>query len=284
VGLFLASRNSLQVQAAWGEAELETTRSYGPDECWAIRRGQQHCFRLRSDAPDLACPHLPSPPPSSALCIPLLADGQLLGALHLGSSGSDAVDMREQAAVVAEQISLALANLQLKETLRNQSIRDPLTGLFNRRYLEETLDRELSRAEREKTTLSVLALDVDHFKRFNDTFGHEAGDQVLKQVGALLLRRTRAGDVASRIGGEELVVVLPGAALEAASKKAESIRSEIGALVLTLPNKAVGPVTVSIGIAVFPEHATSREELMRVADAALYRAKHAGRNRSVAAE
>jgi diguanylate cyclase (GGDEF)-like protein len=179
---------------------------------------------------------------------------------------------------------MAIANLQLRETLRNQSIRDPLTALFNRRYAEETLSRELSRAAREQLPLSLLLLDVDHFKKFNDAYGHETGDEVLKRIAALLRQKTRGGDVASRLGGEELLVLLPGAALGDALNRAEQIRLGVEALELRVSGKVIGPVTISTGVAVFPTHGTDAAELLRSADAALYKAKHLGRNRVVAAE
>src|SRR5690606_21165583 len=136
---------------------------------------------------------------------------ELLGVLHLVSHSQLTSTVRERLGVLGEQIALAVANLKLREKLRNQSIRDPLTGLFNRRYAEETLHREINRCERHQTQLSIVLLDVDHFKKFNDTHGHEAGDEVLKQLARFLQQQTRGSDVASRLGGEELMVILPGA-------------------------------------------------------------------------
>jgi diguanylate cyclase (GGDEF)-like protein len=174
-----------------------------------------------------------------------------------------------------------------REKLRNQSIRDPLTGLYNRRYAEETLTRELHRATRSGQSLGVLAIDVDHFKRFNDSFGHEVGDQVLRELGGLLTRSIRGGDVASRVGGEELLILLPDAELEGALARAEQIRLSVSDLEIRHQDRPIGPITVSIGVAVFPQHGRVAEVLLRASDAALYRAKHQGRNRvssAVAAE
>jgi diguanylate cyclase (GGDEF)-like protein len=179
---------------------------------------------------------------------------------------------------------MALSNLQLREKLRDQSIRDPLTSLFNRRYTEETLTRELHRAERSRQELAVLAIDVDHFKRFNDTFGHQAGDQVLRELAAVLTGRTRAGDIVSRMGGEELLVVLPAANLADAMEKADQIRVAVSELQVKHLNRDLGQVTISTGVAVFPHHGRDGDALIRAADAALYQAKREGRNRVVGAD
>jgi diguanylate cyclase (GGDEF)-like protein/PAS domain S-box-containing protein len=280
--LFHASRNHLEAQVSWGDqGKLRAEHPFGPDDCWALRRGQRHL----TDGSGLAvtCRHLPEREVRAALCVPLQAHGEVMGILHL--RGATRIDEQtiQRAAVVAEQIGMALANLQLREKLRNQSIRDPLTGLFNRRYAEETLTRELHRATRGGQSLAVLAIDVDHFKRFNDAFGHEVGDQVLRELGALLARSIRGGDVASRIGGEELLVILPDAQLEGAMARAEQIRSGVSQLQIRHLDRPIGPITVSIGVAVFPQHGQVSEVLLRGADAALYRAKHQGRNRVVVA-
>jgi diguanylate cyclase (GGDEF)-like protein len=185
---------------------------------------------------------------------------------------------------VAEHFSLALANLKLRETLRNQSIRDPLTGLFNRRYMEETLERELRRAERERRSVAVIMLDIDHFKRFNDEFSHEAGDVVLQELGSLLRSNSRAGDVPCRFGGEEFVLLLPATALADARKRADELRETIGTLHVTYRGQLLGPVRCSMGVAAFPIHGVAGEAILRAADAALYRAKDSGRDQVMVAE
>lgn len=213
-----------------------------------------------------------------------MGNGELVGALHLVNSRKLSGNARERLGVFGEQVSLAVANLRLRETLRDQSIRDPLTGLFNRRYTEETLNRELNRCERDKKPLSIALLDVDHFKRFNDTHGHEAGDEVLKQLGRFLQQQTRGSDVASRLGGEELLITLLGVEAETAIKKAEQLCAGIRTLNVRSQGKAIGPVTVSIGVATYGQHGGTTEELLRGADAALYRAKAQGRDRVVLAQ
>lgn len=166
----------------------------------------------------------------------------------------------------------------LQSQLREQAIRDALTGLFNRRFLEETLEREVARAIREQSDLCLAMIDVDHFKDFNDQYGHKAGDIVLQSLGRMLLNTTRAGDVACRYGGEEFVVVMPGASLEAAYKRAEEWRAGFQAANPTLPDYIIA-ATVSIGLACFPEHGGDSDTLVDAADKALYQAKDGGRNR-----
>jgi diguanylate cyclase (GGDEF)-like protein/PAS domain S-box-containing protein len=280
VYLFHASRDHLEAHVSWGtDAGVPT---FGPEDCWALRRGQPHF--LSDDQTGLACKHARGEGARSMLCVPLLASGEMLGTLHLSSRGSITPAVRKRADLVSDQIAMALANLKLREKLRNQSIRDALTGLFNRRYTEETLVRELHRAERQRSSISILAIDVDHFKRFNDSFGHEAGDLVLRSIGTFLLEQTRGGDVASRMGGEELLVMLPGAALDDARAKAEQLRQGIKQLVLSHLGAPLGKVTISIGVAAFPQHGRNPDELLRTADASLYQAKHQGRDRVVVAD
>jgi len=188
--------------------------------------------------------------------------------------------LSRQAAAVGERISLALANLRLREVLRGQSLRDPLTGLFNRRYMEESLERELRRAVRNNQSLALLMLDLDHFKRFNDTFGHQAGDTLLRAMGDFLIQRTRGQDAACRYGGEEFALILSGASAEAACRRAELLREDLKHLTVQQAGQVLGSVTLSIGISTFPGHATT-EELLHAADQALYRAKSEGRDRVI---
>ena len=190
-------------------------------------------------------------------------------------------ERRQLAQTVAEQLGLAMGNLKLREMLRNQSIRDPLTGLFNRRYMEETLERELRRAERGQRPLCVAMLDLDHFKEFNDTFGHEAGDMMLSELGRLLRTTVRSGDVACRYGGEEFFLIMPELPADLAEQRFEAIRQAVKRLYITHRGQSIPAVTVSAGIATFPEHGAAAAELVRIADAALYRAKAEGRDRLV---
>jgi diguanylate cyclase (GGDEF)-like protein len=277
-----ASRNVVEARAVWGITPSPEWSIFKPEECWALRRGRIHV--VESTGAGLLCSHLPQPHPSAYLCIPLIAQGESLGVLYLGArTSADARSESHQrlASTVADQLGLAVANLKLRETLRNQSIRDPLTGLFNRRYLEETLERELRRAERSHGALGIVMLDLDRFKQFNDTFGHEVGDVLLREMGRLLQTAVRGGDVACRYGGEEFVLVLPDAEAEVTRQRAERICDAVKHLYISHQGQSVGSVSVSAGVAAFPAHGTTAEALVQAADAALYRAKAEGRDRVI---
>jgi len=177
------------------------------------------------------CNHLFSLSAAVYLCIPLIAQGELLGLLHIAQAEVEPNNLnlahQRLAETIAEQIALALANLKLRETLRNQSIRDALTGLYNRRYLEDTLEREFYRADRSHQTVGIIMVDIDHFKQFNDQFGHDAGDSVLQALGSFLNEHIRKGDIACRYGGEEFTLILPGASIEVVQKRAEFLRNKV---------------------------------------------------------
>ena len=291
-----ASRNILESVAIWGSV-LVAENSFRPEECWAMRRSRVH--QVKDPGSAMRCPHLLETPPGGYFCVPLASQGETIGVLYLESvvqpapatpeSGqrdrrADRVDIElRQATAVGERLSLALGNLRLREALRAQSIRDPLTNLFNRRYMEESLEREISRAVRSGVPVALLMLDIDHFKQFNDTFGHQVGDALLRALGDFLIERTRGQDVACRYGGEEFALILTGASRESAQQRAEILRSDLTRLTVDHAGQSVGKVTLSIGIAVAPEHGTGGTELLRVADASLYRAKAEGRDRVVAA-
>lgn len=282
------SKNMLESVGTWGPEPPEKT-IFTPDDCLALRRGRVH-FSGKGKS-YFNCQHLSTSPDNQPLsfCVPLIGQGESIGVLELKSRDSQqerekfknffTIDRQDLAMTAAKQIALALANLRLRETLRNQSISDPLTGLFNRRYMEETLDREVHRANRNNTPLSVLILDIDHFKRFNDTFGHDAGDAVLKKFGKILLKMSRKEDIACRFGGEEFVLVLPGASSDIAHDRAEAIRSSVEKLKLTHNTLSLGKLSVSIGVSTFPDHAVHADEIVKKADQALYISKNGGRNR-----
>jgi diguanylate cyclase (GGDEF)-like protein len=221
------------------------------------------------------------------LCIPILAQGETLGILHLQATDeAPQLNTSELSfkTTFAAQVGLSIANIRLRDALRTQSVRDALTGLYNRRYLEEVLEREVRRAARAAQSLGVLMIDLDHFKTFNDTYGHDAGDAVLRETGAALARGIRAEDFVCRFGGEEFVVILPTANLEAACARAKRLRLKMEELTILHQGRSMGMLTVSIGVAVFPEHGLSPKELMAAADAALYEAKRGGRDQvSIAA-
>jgi diguanylate cyclase (GGDEF)-like protein len=215
----------------------------------------------------------------------MMGEGETLGVLCLGfprverESPNLSQSQLQLGAAVARQIALSLASLQLRETLRDQSVRDPLTRLFNRRFMEESIGRELARARRKKRSLSVLFLDIDHFKRFNDSYGHDAGDFVLQSVADLLLSLFRKDDVACRCGGEEFAVILPESPSEPAVARANVLRAEVKKLRLRHRDVNLGPITLSIGVATFPEHGSTPDDLLRIADQCLYQSKSSGRDR-----
>jgi len=283
------SRDTVRVVAAWG-AHPVTDQVFAPDDCWALRRGKMHVAQALGAS--ITCTHVRSAKLAEHVCVPLAAQGETLGVLCVaeppellaasakGSPGGMDTLIR-QASAAGERLSLALANLRLREILRSQSIRDPLTNLFNRRYMEESADRELHRATRNREPVAFLMLDIDAFKRFNDTFGHQAGDTFLRAVGAFLRERTRGVDIACRYGGEELLLVLPGASGEEARRRAEDWRREFKHITVQHAGQALGNVTLSIGVSVFPDHGATLETLIDAADRALYRAKAEGRDRVV---
>jgi len=285
LGILSASRNLVEIAAAWNEPQLGE-RVFPPDDCWALRRGRMNLVQDLQSA--LHCRHLRGGSPPAYCCLPLMAQGEAIGLLHLqksGFAGAEQPDFwmsegrQRLAGTVADQIALALANLRLREALRQQSVRDPLTGLFNRRYMEETLELELRRAVRSSRPLGVLMIDVDHFKRFNDSFGHDAGDTILREMSNMLRGSIRSCDIVCRYGGEEFAVILPEASLEVSRQRAEQLRERAGHLNARHHLESLGIVSISIGVASFPEHGNTSELLLEAADGALYCAKREGRNR-----
>jgi diguanylate cyclase (GGDEF)-like protein/PAS domain S-box-containing protein len=277
VALLNASRNLTEVIGSWGDCQLPGA-VFEQASCWALRTGHSHLVVAGdSTAP---CAHAMGVK-HTYLCTPILAQGETLGIVHFQATDEtpqlDASELSFKT-TFAGQVGLSLANIKLREALRTQSIRDALTGLYNRRYLEETLEREMRRAARAQQSLGILMIDLDHFKNFNDTYGHEAGDAVLRETGASLSKGIRAEDFVCRFGGEEFVVILPTADLAATRARAERLRSKMRELTVLHQGKSVGMVTISVGVAAFPEHGMSPSELMAAADAALYEAKRGGRD------
>jgi diguanylate cyclase (GGDEF)-like protein len=285
LALINPSQNLAAIGAHWGRHGLIAESVFAPEDCWALRRGQ--AYPLAGAHGGFVCKHVhwpnPDMPDAGYLCVPLTAHGETIGVLTFDGERSPTLEERRIALTAGEQVALALANLRLQETLRTQSVRDPLTGLFNRRYLEVSLERELLRASRRSLPLAVLMLDIDYFKRFNDTYGHEAGDTLLAQFAEVLKRCVRAEDIACRYGGEEFTVVLLDADPDGTAQRAEYIRATVAEMSVLHRQQQLERVTVSIGAAVFPRDAASREDLLRRADTALYAAKKAGRDRVVLA-
>jgi hypothetical protein len=270
---------ALDLQVGWGS--LTSASTFSAEDCWALRRGRPHLYEPASAA--AVCRHVGACE-DSCLCVPLVSQGETLAVLHLRQAAPEVLseDVQRLASALAEQLSLAVGNLRLQETLRSSSERDPLTDLYNRRHLEISLQRELARAQRHEFRVSLIMLDVDHFKAFNDTNGHDAGDEVLRNVAHVLKRHTRVEDVACRYGGEEFLIVLTACTMDDAYAKAEAIREAIAQLHVFLRGTALPRITASLGIACYPEDGERMENLIAEADAALYRAKATGRNRIAA--
>jgi len=272
----------LEIVARWGDGPLGEP-IFSLEDCWALRRGQLH--EVADPQAGLLCRHFVRQSETSYLCVPLTVQGETLGVFCLvgapAKTSKHQVSHLQLAVTVSESIKLSFSNLKLREKLRAEAIHDPLTGLFNRRYLEETLPRELHRARRGNSPLSVAMLDLDDFKRFNDTFGHDAGDTLLRELGRLLRAKLRKSDISCRYGGEEFVLVLPDSSLADAEQRVEQIRGLIKELQIQHGEQLLGALTVSAGVAQADEHNSDPSKLLRAADEALYAAKNAGRDRVV---
>jgi len=284
--LFRSSRDLIEAAVRWGKKDV-LAPTFPPDACWSLRRGQPHWSGRPGNG--IACQHLTKSSTTESLCVPMVAQGNTVGVLHLEfenaaelgyDSGTESFRESHQqlATSAASQIALSLASLQLRETLREQSIRDPLTRLFNRRFLEESFERELQLAGRKKQSIAVLFLDLDHFKRFNDTFGHDAGDMVLQSLADLFRNFFRATDICCRYGGEEFAIIMPESSSQDAAIRADALRSEVKSLRLEYKKQPLGPLTLSVGVAAFPEHGLTSDGLLKIADQCLYESKARGRD------
>ncbi|PZQ48858.1 MAG: hypothetical protein DI551_00560 [Micavibrio aeruginosavorus] len=280
IAIFNNSRNLLQTVLRWGELP-GVIQEFEPDSCWALRQGRMHYYMGDKKIP--MCEHIHNIDESNyTICLPMQAQGQTIGQLFI--AGHNFKDLGDSQILrvrsVGEQVSLALANIYLQRALKEQSIKDPLTRLFNRRYLEETLAREFARSQRNEKPLSVLIMDIDFFKKVNDTYGHEAGDEVLIAFANMLQTKIRKEDIACRLGGEEFVLVMPEMSLERAAERAEDICATARKLAIKFQKHTIS-VTVSIGVAEFPIHGQATDELLHNADLCLYKAKREGRDRVV---
>lgn len=282
VYLFSEDGHSLERITGWGEHHEEHLDTFAPDDCWALRLGRIWVYDPEARNP--ACRHDGNSEIDS-ICAPMHAEGKTLGVLHVAggahgaSPGESAGENERLVDATAARLGLALSNIRLREALRNLTIRDPLTGLYNRRFVDETLEPEVERCRRAERPLSVLMLDVDHFKQFNDTYGHDAGDVVLVAVAHLLQKLFTGPELPCRLGGEEFLVILPEADGDRARDRAEELREAIAELALFHQGRSLGTVTTSVGVATWPEPVSEPDALIDAADAALYEAKDAGRNR-----
>lgn len=283
VALLNPARNLAEVIGMWADCKL-SAKVFEPNACWALRTGHPHLVVAGDHT--APCGHAEGVT-NTYICIPILAQGEALGILHFQTTDEAPTVASAELSfqtTFAGQVGLSIANIRLREALRTQSIKDPLTGLYNRRYLEEMLEREIRRAVRAEQSLGILMLDLDHFKNFNDTYGHDAGDTVLREAASFLGKNIRAEDIVCRFGGEEFVIILPTADLAASHARAERIRSKLRELTVLHQGQSLGRITVSVGVAALPVHGTSPKELFEAADAALYKAKREGRDRVVSAD
>jgi diguanylate cyclase (GGDEF)-like protein len=215
-------------------------------------------------------------------CRPIVAHGNTIGVLCVQCESDDAVrevnDRMDAMRQLIQITALAVATLNLRTKLENQSIRDSLTGLFNRHFMQISLEREMVRAQRRKYIMAVLMLDVDHFKRFNDTHGHAAGDAVLKAFAEVFKSNIRAEDIVCRYGGEEFTIILPDTSVSGACDRAESIVRAVSELKVPMGQLTFDGFGISIGVAFYPGDGNTADVLLQPADAALYEAKRNGRN------
>lgn len=293
LGLINESGNLIEYKAVWGD--LGDHDVFPRMDCWAMRRGRLHL--VENVRPGLLCQHTIQDgghSPQATLCIPMSAQGEVFGLFYLRSDHQSQVmdgtyldedgvgitpSKQRLAMTTSEQIGLALSNLLLREKLRSQAMRDPLTGLYNRRYMKESLMRETRRVARSGEGLGIIMMDVDTFKDVNDRYGHVAGDTLLKRLASFLQSQVRIEDIACRFGGDEFTLILPGISLEALLQRAELIRKNVKNIYTEHDGRTLGDLRLSLGVGIFPQHGSTGEEVLQAADEALYRAKTLGRDR-----
>ncbi|MCP4350437.1 MAG: diguanylate cyclase [Desulfobacterales bacterium] len=284
------SEKMLELAGTWCGYPSEP-RFLEKHDCWAVRRNDIHAVDHPGEG--LICPHLNTFPNNGYMCVPIKTSESIMGIISFIFDQCESRQASEKwkqnmeskqilATRVAENYALSLANLRLRERLRKESIHDPLTGLYNRRHMEVSLEREVRRAERHKTSVGIIMLDIDHFKIFNDTYGHEAGDLVLKELGVLLRGSIRGEDIACRYGGEEFLLIMPDTEPGIAEHRAEELLLRVRDLSIKYQDNKL-KTTISMGVAAFPNKGGGIKETVNAADAALYKAKRRGRNQVVIA-
>ncbi len=271
----------------WGDYNKNEIK-FTQYDCWALRHGKP--YMVGNSVEKIKCAHVSKDSANGYLCIPMIVQGEINGLFHIEFEPTDAESTmntsrlerkRDLAITISEQLTLAIANLNLRESLRIQSVQDPLTGLYNRRHMEKYLERESHRAKRHGTTVGVIMLDIDHFKNFNDTFGHDAGDAILKKFGTYLNEHVRMEDMACRYGGEEFTVIMVDTTVDDIAKKVKKICRDVQDLLVIKHEGKELKITVSAGAAAFPVHNSDIKTVIAIADAALYQAKREGRNKTV---
>jgi diguanylate cyclase (GGDEF)-like protein len=277
LAIYNKATQTLELVGQGGE-RLLLEEKFSPSDCWALREG--HNYLIDTPQKNILCTHFKTPPPGGYICIPLLLKSEIVGLLHQNAAEGSTVSLKQQrrANSFAAVVKFSIANIKLNEALNEASTHDPLTGLFNRRYLDEILPRELNRARRLNHIVCVAMMDLDGFKKFNDSMGHEAGDEILRFIGNLLLKHFRDNDVVCRFGGEEFVVVLLDTDFDSAIARIESVCAEVKNAKVTYQNQVLPSIAISIGVAQAPLDGETMDEIIRASDTAMYEAKKAGGN------
>lgn len=278
--------NHLEIALRWGNAN-NNIDIIQKNDCWALRRSQPYMV-VGELADEILCYHYENLTLAGHICIPLIAQGDLIGLITFYSVNENfsaqSASLKRLALSFSDHIALSLSNIRLRERLQEQSISDSLTNLYNRRYFDESIKLEMIKAERKSLPLNLLMIDIDYFKNFNDTYGHDLGDVVLQEVSRTIKKHLRATDIACRIGGEEFAIIMPEASTDIAFNRAEEIRHATNLIKIKSSGRSIEPITISIGLAVYPKHATTIKSLIESADIALYKAKNSGRNQTIISE
>ncbi len=280
--------NSLSSAYSWGHTS-DSKDSFTFEECWALKKGQPH--KMLTDKSKLACEHIwnENAKDLNYLCIPVATSQKQLGMLYMqftivetdfsyDNNHNRIEQLLDLGRTVAEHIALAISNVRMQEALQEMAIQDHLTGLYNRRYMQDNLEHEIHRASRNKTPIGLILLDIDHFKSINDRYGHGVGDRVLTTLSILLKTHVRKGDICCRYGGEEFLIILPNSSYKDTFTLAEKLRLQVKELDISYDGHTVGDLTISAGVASYPEQANNYEGLIKAADNAMYRAKDKGRD------
>lgn len=282
LAIFNKVTNTLELMGKWG-IHTPMKSVFNLSDCWGFRAGKTYIVKNPNSEP--ICHHFEGFPLGGYMCVPLIVQNNVIGVLSFNTSSEHALTSYQQQIInnLSEIVKLSLANIHLNEKLREQAIHDPLTGMLNRRYLYEWLPYALENTIKTQKPLCIAIADLDHFKRINDRFGHDAGDEVLKFFGNLLNKSIRSSDVACRFGGEEFIIAFIGSDIEHARPLLEHIRNGIKNSTIQLGNQTLPPISVSIGLAEAPRDGRNTNDIIKAADAALYTAKESGRDRIVAA-
>ncbi len=293
--LFLFNENRTLVESVteWGNPVNKNSPVIAADDCWSLRQGKEHIV-LDTDQ-KLCCKHIETNKGRSYTCVPIIAQGEMMGMLHIEFGNTEELETQEDLEryyesrqrlimISADNLALSLVSLKLREALKNQSIRDPLTKLYNRRYMEESLEREMTRCMRSEQGMGIIMCDIDHFKTFNDEYGHDAGDLVLVEVAKFISDFFREYDIVCRYGGEEIIIIMPNSEQKSVEERANKICEGLRELEIIYAGKPLPKITASFGISHQPTNGEQANVLLKAADSALYDAKNGGRDQVVAAK